>query len=102
MAIKFKASPSIDVEDLILRVARAVAAEIAGQLAGSSFGPKRIDVSVPNAEDISIDESIIPIEISMSDIDSSNISEKLETKITVDKGLDKSKNRLAAILGKKK
>ena len=98
----------VDLQTFALQIAKAVAKEVAEEIvrklpANTSYSKEyaRNKLEPYLEETIDIDSSIIPINIDM-DIAESNVAEKFKEEKTVDSNLEKSKNKLASILKKKK
>lgn len=108
MARKRKGSSDVDLQVFALQIAKAVAKEVAeevvrklpaGQVYSREAARHRLEPYLD--EVIDIDDSIIPMDIDM-DVAESNVAEKFNEEKIVDSGLEKSKNKLASILRKKK
>lgn len=84
----------INLEDLATKVARAVAKEILESLAITGRQPL-------TREEIQMDESVIPIAIETA-IEVANLENMTKEEKVVDKGLKKSKSKLASILKRDK
>lgn len=95
----------IDIEDLVLRVAKAVAIEVGKEMREAlkettiraGYGP--YDSVNPAA--IQIDESVIPMDL-QTNVQATNLERMTKEETAVDKDLKKSKSKLANILGRKK
>lgn len=107
MARKRK-SADVDLQAFAMQIAKAVAKEVAEEVvrqlpAGQVYSREeaRRKLEPYFDEVISIDDSIIPMDVDV-DIAESNVAEKFQEEKTVDSGLEKSKNKLASILRKKR
>lgn len=92
----------IDVEDLITKVAKAVAKEVAIEFSNRpspSFTQKSSTFN-DSETSVEIDDSIIPMKVDVELIEA-NIQSKVSVEETVDIDLQKSKSKLASILKKK-
>ena len=90
-----------DVEELAVRIAKAVATEVAKEFIEKLgtvgyHGSKQS----PDISDIQMDESIIPVNVTI-DVGDINLDKMAKEKIQKDKGLEASKSKLASILKKK-
>ena len=115
LAIKTKKSEvvysnSIDYKKLAEEVAKAVGKEIAAELKevlkGINFSSRAglhssTQINLPEYTGISMDESIIPITIETKPVDI-NLQNMAKEEKTIDKDLNKSKNRLKSLLKRKK
>jgi len=96
----------IDIEDLVLRVAKAVATEVGKEMREAL---KEMPASVihhtravtASESGIKIDESVIPMDL-QTNVQATNLERMTKKETAVDKDLKKSKSKLANILGRKK
>lgn len=96
----------INVEELIDQLAKAIGKEIAEQLANKSFVERipsntQFSSQQETNEIISMDNSIIPIKLDTSKLES-NIENIAKQEIKVDNDLEKNKAKLADLMKKKK
>lgn len=91
----------IDIEDLITRVAKAVAKELASEFSKRPVNLGEYPTHTQIPQTIDIDESIIPAKLDI-EIANTNIQSKVSKEKTIDKNLTESKNKLASILKKNK
>jgi hypothetical protein len=102
-------STNIDSDELAQKIAKATGAELRLVLREFLNELKKTKVFVPQGvayegqerSDISIDESIIPIDVQI-DVESTNLESAATEEKVVDTDLEKSKSRLAGILNKNK
>jgi hypothetical protein len=98
---------NVDIEKLATAVAKAVGKEIADQLkevleslqVGTRSTHNRVESIAQTT--IEMDESIIPMKIKTQKIEN-NLEGMAKEEVKVDKDLAKHKNKLKALLGKKK
>lgn len=110
-------TPQIDIEDLVLRVAKAVAQEVGKEVREAlrenpvMVAPVPGTLHYPNGVPpggvvdaagnvIQMDESVIPVNLSVN-AQEANLEGMAKEEVAVDKDLSKSKSKLASILKKK-